>query len=261
MGTITLTTDFGTRDWFVGTLKAVILGLHPRANEVDITHEIPPGDIRAGALALMASCRCFPKNTVHVAVVDPGVGSQRQAIAVRTANGFFVGPDNGVLSWALALEKFKTIRLLEDRRYFLKPVSQTFHGRDIFAPVAAHLSRGLPVTRLGRELKEFVRVPWPQTVKQHGKVQGEIVYIDRFGSVITNIGGGLISGEGTGMCEIMGARKGRAALAEFSGAVSINCPVAVMGSSGLLEIAVNGGSAARQFGLKIGDKATVRIKS
>ncbi|HXP59595.1 MAG TPA: SAM-dependent chlorinase/fluorinase [Dongiaceae bacterium] len=128
MGAITLTTDFGLGDWFVGTMKAVILGIHPRANVVDITHEIPPGDIRAGAFALMAGCRYFPNGTVHLAVVDPGVGGRRQAVAVRTASSFFVGPDNGVLSWALALEKIETIRLLENRQYFLEPVSRTFHG-------------------------------------------------------------------------------------------------------------------------------------
>jgi hypothetical protein len=261
MRTITLTTDFGTRDWFVGTMKAVILGIHPGANVVDITHEIPAGDIRAGAFALMASCRYFPKGTVHLAVVDPGVGSQRRAIAVRTANGFFVGPDNGVLSWALALEKIKTVRLLENRRYFLQPVSGTFHGRDIFAPVAAHLSRGLPAPRLGRELKDFVRLPWPPTTKRRGEVHGEIVHIDRFGNAITNIEAELVSCEGAGTCEMMGKRKVRCALAAFYRAVPVNRPVAVIGSSGLLEIAVNGGSAARQFGLKIGDKVTVRMKS
>ncbi len=154
MRAITLTTDFGLGDWFVGTMRAVILGIHPRANVVDITHGIPPGDIRAGAFALMASCRFFPRGTVHVAVVDPGVGSRRRAIAVRSANHFFVGPDNGVLSWALGLEEIKTIRLLENPEYFLAPVSRTFHGRDIFAPVAAHLSRGLRASRLGRELRE-----------------------------------------------------------------------------------------------------------
>ncbi|MGA2657354.1 MAG: SAM-dependent chlorinase/fluorinase [Verrucomicrobiota bacterium] len=261
MRTITLTTDFGLGDWFVGTMKAVILGIHPRANVVDITHEIPPGDLRAGAFALMASCRYFPKGTVHLAVVDPGVGSQRRAIAVRTANRFFVGPDNGVLSWALAPEKIKTIRLLENREYFLEPVSRTFHGRDIFAPVAAHLSRGLSAARLGRELTDYVRVPWPQTTKQRGAVQGEIVHIDRFGNTITNIEAQLVSCERAGTCELMGEQKVRCALAESYGAVPVNRPVAVIGSSGLLEIAVNGGSAARQFGLKIGDKVTVRMKS
>ena len=259
MRTITLTTDFGLGDWFVGTMKAVILGIHPRANVVDITHEIPPGDIRAGAFALMAGCRYFPKGTVHLAVVDPGVGSRRQAIAARTASRFFVGPDNGVLSWALALEKIETIRVLENRQYFLEPVSRTFHGRDIFAPVAAHLGRGLSAARLGRELKDYVRLPWPQPTAQRGGVQGEIVYIDRFGNTITNIKAELVSGERAGACEMMGERKVRCALADFYGAVPIKRPVAVIGSSGFLEIAVNGGSAARQFGLKIGDKVTVRM--
>jgi hypothetical protein len=216
-----LTTDFGTRDWFVGTMKAVILGIHPRTNVVDITHEIPPGDIRAGAFALLASCRYFPKGTVHAAVVDPGVGSQRRAIAVRTTNGFFVGPDNGVLSWALAREKIKTVRFLENRRYFLEPVSRTFHGRDIFALVAAHLSRGLSATRLGPELKDFVRLPWPPTTRQRGAVQGEIVHIDHFGNAITNIEEELDSCEGPGTCEMMGKQKVRCALAEFYGAVPV----------------------------------------
>jgi hypothetical protein len=261
MRTITLTTDFGMGDWFVGTMKAVILGIHPWANVVDITHEIPPGDIRAGAFALMASCRYFPKGTVHLAVVDPGVGSQRRAIAVRTANRFFVGPDNGVLSWALALERIETIRLLENREYFLEPVSRTFHGRDIFAPVAAYLSRGLSAPRLGPELNDYVRLPWPQTTQQRGLVQGEIVHIDRFGNTITNIEAALVSCETVAACEAMGERKLRCPLADFYGAVPLNRPVAVTGSSGLLEIAINGGSAARQFGLKIGDQVTVRMKS
>jgi hypothetical protein len=180
---------------------------------------------------------------------------------VRTANRFFVGPDNGVLSWALAVEKIKTIRLLENREYFLEPVSGTFHGRDVFAPVAAHLSRGLSAPRLGRELKDYMHLPWPQTTKRRGEVQGEIVHIDRFGNTITNIEAELVSCERAGACEVMGERKVRCALAQFYGAVPLNRPVAVIGSSGLLEIAVNGGSAARRCGLKIGDKVTVRMRS
>lgn len=308
MRAITLTTDFGADDWFVGAMKAVILGIHPRASVVDLTHGIAPGDLRAGAFALMAGCRYFPKGTVHVAVVDPGVGGPRRAIAARTANGFFVGPDNGVLSWALRLEKIETIRLLENRDYFLDPVSRTFHGRDIFAPVAAHLSRGLPVRRLGRELEDYVRLPWPQATKRPGQVRGEVVHLDRFGNAITNIQAELLSGQTAGGCEIsfgsrpvghpvaerraaraeaaqasrplplasrpsvpaaglrtpattgpMAWRKARCPLAEFYGAVPLEHPVAVLGSSGLLEIAVNGGSAARSFGLRIGDRVTVRL--
>jgi len=256
--TITLTTDFGTCDWFVGTMKGVVLGINPRAVIVDLTHEIPPGDIRAGAFALMAGCRYFPKGTVHVAVVDPGVGSRRRAIAVQTANYFFVGPDNGVLSWALAREKIKAIRQLENQKYFLKTISRTFHGRDIFAPVAAHLSRGLAVKRLGRELKDFVRLPWPKLTKHLGGIRGEIVYTDHFGNAITNIAAELVSGRRKVTCEVIGKRKVRCALAEFYGAGPANSPVGVIGSSGFLEIAVNGGSAAQRFGLKTGDVVIVR---
>lgn len=137
MNIITLTTDFGLADWFVGSMKGVILGINPQARIVDITHDVPAGDIRAGAFALLASYRCFPRNTVHVAVVDPGVGSERAAIAVRTEEYFFVGPDNGVLSFALAHENVQEVRHLQNEMLFRTPVSNTFHGRDIFAPVAA----------------------------------------------------------------------------------------------------------------------------
>src|SRR6516162_6409559 len=126
MSVITLLTDFGLADWFVGTMKGVILSVNPRARIVDITHDIAPGDIRAAAFALAASSRFFPSGTVHVVVVDPGVGSSRKAIAVRTANYFFVGPDNGVLSWALRAEKVKAIHLIENEDYMLRPVSHTF---------------------------------------------------------------------------------------------------------------------------------------
>ena len=279
MRIITLTTDFGTRDWFVGTMKGVVLGINPRAVIVDLTHEIPPGDIRAGAFALMAGYRFFPKDTVHVAVIDPGVGSQRRAIAVQTVNYFFVGPDNGVLSWALAREKIKAIRQLENPKYFLNANSRTFHGRDIFAPVAAHLSRGLPLKQLGRELKDFVWLPSPKPTKSAGtvrwgkatdeparedarptKIRGEIVYIDHFGNAITNIGAELIPDSRKTVCEAIGKRKVRCDLAEFYGAVPVNSPVAVISSSGFLEIAMNGGSATQQFELKIGDPVIVRIK-
>ena len=261
MHLITLTTDFGTRDWFVGTMKGVVLDINPRASVVDLTHEVPPGDIQAGAIALMAGCRYFPKGTVHVAVVDPGVGSPRRAIAVQTANGFFVGPDNGVLSWAAAREKIKTIRQLENRECFLEPVSRTFEGRDIFAPVAAHLSRRVPVERLGRELKDFVRLPWPKPAKQRGGFRGEVVYLDRFGNAITNLEAELVSSRRRSICEVTGKREARCPVAHLYGAVPVGRPVAVIGSSGLLEIAVHRGSAARKFGLKIGDRVVMRVLS
>ena len=256
---ITFTTDFGTRDWFVSTMKGVVLGINPRANIVDVTHEIPPGDVRSGAFALMASYRYFPKGTVHVAVVDPGVGGSRRAIAVQTKNYTFVGPDNGVLSWALARERIKGVRLLENRKYFLGSVSRTFHGRDVFAPVAAHMRRGLPTNHLGRALTDFVRLPWPEPKLSRNEVRGEIVYIDRFGNGITNIQAeSLVHLRTPVHCEVSGRRKMRCTLAEFYSAVASRQPVTVIGSSGFLEIAVNSGSAERQYGLHTGNKVIVR---
>ena len=261
MRVVTLTTDFGARDWFAGTMKGVVLGMSPRATVVDLTHEVPPGDIHAGAFALMAGCRYFPKGTVHVAVVDPGVGGSRRAIAVQTADYFYVGPDNGVLSWALAHQRIKTVRRLEEPKYFLRTMRRTFHGRDIFAPVAAHLSRGLAIQRLGSEVKDWVRLPWPQPIRSRGMVRGEVIYIDHFGNAITNIESAPDFSTGAIACEVAGRRKMRCALAEFYGAVPANRPVAVFGSSGFLEIAVNGGSAARKYGITPGDDVVLHIGS
>jgi S-adenosyl-L-methionine hydrolase (adenosine-forming) len=246
---ITLTTDFGTRDWFVGTMKGVILGIQPRAAIVDLTHEIPQGDVRAGAFALAASFHYFPKDTVHVVVVDPGVGSKRRAIAVQTEDHLFVGPDNGVLSFAVAREKIKAIRQFTNEKLFLKPVSQTFHGRDVFAPVAAHLSRGVPIQKLGTALEDFVRLPWPQPRTMRNKIEGEVVYIDRFGNAITNVPNELTHG-----CawEVFAERKRICSVESFYQAVRTGRLVAVPGSSGFLEIAVNGGSAEKTLRLRIG---------
>ena len=257
MGVITLITDFGTRDWFAATLHGVILGISPRAKVVDITHQIPPGDICSGAFALRASYRYFPKGTVHVAVVDPGVGSPRRPLAVQTVNNLFVGPDNGLLSWALAGERIKSIRQLENADFFLNPVSRTFHGRDIFAPVAAHLDRGAGMEQLGRELDGFIRQEWPKPARQGEDVVGQVIYIDHFGNAITNIERELVP-QGASVCEVAGKRKARCRLAPFYGAVPVHRPVAVLGSSGLLEMAVNGGSIAQQFGVRIGDPVIVR---
>ncbi len=255
MQIITLTTDFGTQDWFVGTMKGVILGLAPRATIVDLTHEIPPGDIRSGAFALAAGCRFFPKGTIHVAVADPGVGGARKAIAVQTANYFFVGPDNGVLSLALAREKIKSVHRLEKASYFFQPVSHTFHGRDIFAPVAAHLSRGTPIRKLGPAQKDFVRLLWPQPHARRNRIEGEVVFIDRFGNAITNIENGDLNTRRD--LEIVARRKRLCAVNDFYQSVPTGRVVAVPGSSGFLEIAVNGGSAAKRLGLKVGDRINV----
>jgi S-adenosyl-L-methionine hydrolase (adenosine-forming) len=255
---ITLTTDFGTGEWFVGTMKGVILRIQPRATVVDITHGIPAGDIRAGAFALAAGCRFFPKGTVHVVVVDPGVGSTRKAIAVQTADHFFVGPDNGVLSWALAEAKIRAVHALENEAYFLHPVSQTFHGRDIFGPVAAHLSRGVLIRKLGPPLKDFVRLDWPAPRRRRGGIEGEVIHIDRFGNAITNLEDRLLRGTDRAVCEIRGKHRRRCPVKPFYQAAAPGSAVALVGSSGFLEIAVNGGSAAKALGLRIGTRLVLR---
>ena len=259
MSVITLTTDFGTSDWFIGTLKGVIAGIAPKAKVIDLTHDLPPGDIRGGAFALEAGCRFFPEGTVHVAVVDPGVGSHRKAIAVKTAKGVFVGPDNGVLSWALAKEKVAAIHALENEDYFLQPVSQTFHGRDVFAPVAAQLSRGVPIKKFGPALKDFVRLDWPEPRRQRGGVEGEVVYIDCFGNAITNIASELLRGAAMASCEVFAKRHRICPLRTFYQSVPQKTPVALAGSSGFLEIAVNGGSAGKLLGVRIGTRVVLRM--
>jgi S-adenosylmethionine hydrolase len=253
MAVITLTTDFGTRDWFAGTMKGVILRINPRAALVDLTHDIPAGDIRGAAFALAAACRFFPRGTIHVAVVDPGVGSARKAIAVQTPDCVFVGPDNGLLSLALAGQKIVAIRRLENEKFFLKPLSRTFHGRDIFAPVAGHLSRGVPLKQFGLASKTFEKLVWPQPRRRGNRLEGEVIYLDRFGNAITNIADQLLAGtKHLATCEVFGKHRRICPLKDFYQAVPTNKAVALFGSSGYLEIAVNGGSAAKTLGLELG---------
>jgi S-adenosylmethionine hydrolase len=254
-----LTTDFGTEDWFVGAMKGVILGLAPKATVVDITHDIPAGDIRSGAFALAAACRCFPKGTIHVAVIDPGVGSRRNAIAVRMRNQIFVGPDNGVLSLALAGEEIVAAHRLENEKYFRLPVSRTFHGRDVFAPVAAHLSRGVALARMGPKVGEFVKLGLPAARVTKNGIHGEIIYLDRFGNAFTNITAELLPQAGQPVARVLRKGKRLCRVAEFYQAVSAGQPVAVIGSSGHLEIAVNGGNAASKLRLRIGDAIDLTV--
>lgn len=258
MKIITLSTDFGLADWFVGAMKGVILGLQPRAVLVDIAHQIPPGDIRAGAFALAASHRCFPRGTIHVAVADPGVGGGRRAIAVRTENYFFVGPDNGVLSLALARERVESVHCIVNARYLLHPVSATFHGRDVFAPVAAHLSKGVPVGQLGPAVHDWIRLDWPAPRVMKDSVRGEVLYIDGFGNAITNLDGQSMDALDKRECQVWMGRKRLCGLGSCYQDARAGAPIAVPGSSGFLEIAINGGSAARAFRLKIGDPITLR---
>ena len=257
MRVITLTTDFGATDWFVGTMKGVILGINTQVQIVDVTHEISPGDTRGGAFALAASYNFFPRRTIHVVVV----GSQRGAIAVQTANYFFVGPDNGVLSFALSREKIKAVRQITNEHLILQPVSNTFHGRDLFAPVAAHLSKGWPIQKAGPATKGFVKIVWPEPRRRRRSIVGEIIYIDRFGNAITNIDREALFAPTESPCEVLVKHTRLCQLGSFYQAAPARKPIAIFGSSGFLEIALNGGSAAKKLDLKIGDAVTLQRKS
>ncbi len=184
---IALLTDFGTRDYFVGAMKGAILSVSENAKIIDITHDIAPQDIASASFTLRACYTDFPKKTIFVAVIDPGVGSARRAILVETKDYYFVAPDNGLLSFVF--DKAKTFRVFEltNQRYFANNISRTFHGRDIFAPVAAHLANGVNSNELGTEITDFIRLKEISPRKISDKtIEGEIIHIDRFGNLITN---------------------------------------------------------------------------
>jgi len=259
---ITLTTDFGYKDHYVAAMKAVILSICPQASIVDITHGVPKYDLRAGAYVLKAAHRFFPRGTVHVAVVDPGVGTERRGIAVKTTNHVFIGPDNGVLSLAALDDGVEEVRVIENRMLTLPSVSHTFHGRDIFAPVAAHLARGIPFSVVGPLAREGMFVPEFVEPKVEGRtLECEVVYIDDFGNVILNAERKHLSLLGANYgdrckVQIKGFQIEMAFLPSY-GYVSEGEPLLLINSEGHLELAVNRGNAARFFGLKSGDKVNV----
>ena len=259
---ITLTTDFGTSDAYVGTMKGVILGINPNVRMVDLTHAIPPQDIHEAAFTIRSAYHYFPKGTIHTVVVDPGVGSDRQAIVCEIDGAFFVCPDNGVLSYLLqAIDDGAEHRMnavaIQNPAYHLPQISNTFHGRDIFAPVAAHLSRGVPLANIGPRVENLVQLPIPMSDISGNTITGQMVKIDRFGNAITNISESALAGAISGYQ----IRVGTTRLTHLNRAYAesaIGEPLAIIGSFGLLEIAINGGSAETCLGLKRGDVVEVR---
>lgn len=185
---IALLTDFGTQDYFVGAMKGTILSINREAQIVDITHEIPPQDIQSASFTLRACYRDFQKKTIFTAIVDPGVGSDRRAILVKTADHYFIAPDNGLLSFVFNGDKTFRVFELANEKYFKHPTSDTFHGRDIFAPIAAHLSNGVKPAEFGNELKDFISVEENKPRKfSANKIEAEIIHTDRFGNLISNL--------------------------------------------------------------------------
>jgi len=254
---ITLLTDFGTADYFVGAVKGAILSVNPRAVIADITHEIPPQDIEAGAFTLLAAYKTFPAGTIHMAVVDPGVGSTRRPLVVSANEQFFVGPDNGIFSYICDRESSHRTFHITAEKYFRPAPGSTFHGRDIFAPVAAALSNGVKPEELGREIDDEVRLDsLDPLIKNDGKVKARIIHIDRFGNCITNITRDLFQ-EWENARLLINGKKIRE-FRNFYGEASRIAPFAIWGSAGFLEISVNGGSAAKILRVKRGDKVVIK---
>ncbi|MFQ5465775.1 MAG: S-adenosyl-l-methionine hydroxide adenosyltransferase family protein [Thermodesulfobacteriota bacterium] len=255
---ITVTTDFGLIDPYVGIMKGVMLAINPEARFVDITHMVEPGDITEGALALEVACVHFPAGTIHLAVVDPGVGGGRRPIAVETENYLFVGPDNGLLSLAAASDGKRRVVELTNKEFFPGPASATFHGRDVFGPVAAHLSLGADPGALGAEITDMAAVEVPAPVSSGETLTGRVIHVDRFGNLITNVTRGDVPLGAEGETEV--AVRG-VVISGISGTYSSVAEgelAALFGSSGRLEVACNGGSASRTLGAAVGEPVTVR---
>jgi S-adenosyl-L-methionine hydrolase (adenosine-forming) len=248
---ITLTTDFGAFDYFVGAVKGAILSVNSLAVIADITHEVPPHDIEAGAFTLLASYQTFPAGTIHVAVVDPGVGSSRRPIIVKANEQFFVGPDNGIFTYIYDREPAHRIYHVTAEKYFRQPTSTTFHGRDIFAPVAAALSKGMKPKVFGHSITDVVRLDRSliPEVQKNGKLRGRIIDIDRFGNCITNITREVFRGG----AELLVKGKVIRDFKESYSDAATKGPFAICGSAGFLEISINGGSAAAKLRVKRGD--------
>jgi S-adenosylmethionine hydrolase len=264
---ITLTTDFGLTDAYVAAMKGVILSINHEAKLMDICHTVRPQNIEEAAFVLGTAYQFFPTGTIHLVVVDPGVGTERRAIILKTPSAYFVAPDNGVLSYVIqdypgrqeGLPKELKAVSITNPRFWRELVSPTFHGRDIFAPVAAHLSLGTPIREFGKSITSLVRLPIPQSRREEdGSLVGQVSHIDSFGNLTTNIKSDrLPSGGQTVIVEIANQRINQLSRTYAKGKGLL----ALIGSSDYLEIALTGGSAAGFLHAKIGDEVKVKLKT
>lgn len=258
MSIITLLTDFGTKDYYVGAMKGVILSINRSATVVDISHEIKPQQILSAAFVLENSYKYFPSGTIHVAVVDPGVGSSRRAILVEAQGHFFVAPDNGLLSFVFRKsDDFKAF-VLENENYFLPNRSNTFHGRDVFAPVAAHLSSGVQPEKFGRQIFDpiILEVSEPRKISD-SRIVGEIIHIDRFGNLVTNI-------KAEALPEKFRLKIGGHVIEKhlrFYAEANQAEPFSIIGSSGYVEISVFADSAEKFLGASVRETVEIEIIS
>lgn len=254
---ITLLTDFGLADTYVGQVKGAILSVTPDAHIVDLTHSVPPQDVRAGAFLLWTAVEAFPAGSIHLAVIDPGVGSERLALGLRSRRGdLLLGPDNGLLPWAAdrlggIMEQVE----LDDAAYWRASPLSTFHGRDVFGPVAGHLAAGIPLARVGSPLPGVLRLgPFPQAVRQGSTLIGHVLHVDTYGNLVTSVPGDALPNR---FGVRVGAHVIRGAPHPHFQAVPPGALLAVIGSSGLLEVAVRDGSATALTGAVRGNRVVV----
>jgi S-adenosyl-L-methionine hydrolase (adenosine-forming) len=258
---VTLTTDFGLSDHYVGVMKGVILNTNPEVDLIDICHEVRPYDLLDGAFAIAHAYRYFPPRTIHMVIVDPGVGSARRPLLVSADNHYFIAPDNGVLSLVYARAEDLTVRHITSSHYFLEPVSQTFHGRDIFAPCAGWLSRHVEPEKFGDPIADFIRFTAPQPKKVNDRLlKGVVLRVDRYGSLMTNLTPADVPELFTENPPAFKIIVGKSEVTRIKGNYSQGAPgevFAILGSSGYLEISANRGSAAQT--LAVGKGAEVGV--
>jgi S-adenosylmethionine hydrolase len=254
---ITLLTDFGSEDYFVGAMKGVILTRSPKSALVDITHAIPPQDVRAAAFTLSRAYPYFPAGSIHLAVVDPGVGSDRRPVLIEAAAHLFVGPDNGLFTLVLEQVTTARIRHLTNTAYFLPNRSSTFHGRDIFAPVAAALAEGVPPENFGPTIQDLVQFEMaPSELMADGSLAGRIIHIDHFGNCVTNLASDRLLSLSTTRPFYLQVREfqiRKLARSYCEGAAQPGRPFLICGSAGLLEISIWSSSAAQELKIKVGE--------
>lgn len=257
---ISLLTDFGKESPFPGIMKGVIKKIYPDAEIIDFTHGIRPYDVEEAGFILMSGFHYFPKETIFLVVVDPGVGSERKAVLVKTKNYYFLAPDNGVLSWALEKEKVEKIIWLNNERYFIKPVSDTFHGRDIFAPVAAWLARGEKIENFGEKIKKIKMFPFPKILQKENTFFGKIIYVDRFGNLITNFSQGSFAKKLDKGFSLKIRDKVFHKVSRSYSEVNKGEPALLWDSFGFLEIALREGNLAKTWKVNPQEKVVLRIK-
>ncbi len=274
-GIVTLLTDFGVRDAYVGAMKGVLCAIGRDLRIVDISHEVPPGDIVEGVYLLEAAYGWFPAGTVHLVVIDPGVGTKRRAIAARSRGHFFVGPDNGVLTSALSRAARTApsaadgklpaapalVHEIREEKYLLPQRSETFHGRDLFAPAAAHIASGVPLERLGPAIDDPIVLELPAPRILPGRVEGEIIRVDRFGNAISNITRAMLDDLGHGPFDVEVEERAVGELRRMYHDVASGEWLALIGSGGQLEVAARDANAAARFGIARGMRVTAAARS